>query len=1430
MAIERTFRDLAEDDEEQRQIIAAQLGRLGGLTWENVLQSKRVLLVSEAGVGKTYECQQQAQRLWDDGKPAFYLDLAGLKDCSLMELLDPEQEARFEQWRSAQSDIATFFLDSIDELELTLGKFDTALARFAKPLAGNLGRVRVVVTSRPIPINQETFRRRLPIPPVTEPPPTAEDFADIAMQKQGQSEEPVQAPDWRNIALLPLTDEQIREMAAIEGVTDLDAFVADIGRREAQEFARRPQDLIELCADWHARQHIRTHADQVATNIAVKLRPRTDRPEKSELSEAKALEGAQRLALAMLLSRTLTIRHSAAADTESTDGAALEPAKILLKWNANERATLLERALFGFATYGRVRFHHRSVIEFLAAEELYRRLERGMPRASVHRLLFAVTAQGETVVRPSMRPVAAWLARRRDDIFERVRDTEPNILLDFGDPESLPMARRKQALRAYVTRYGKGGWRGLELPHLQVHRFASEDLGPEIKALWEDSIENTEVRQLLLRLIGEGKISTCADIAYDVAMMPTEELIERVFALDALIALGDHRLSAICDSVEIDRELWPTKIDRIALDRLFPTFMSAEQLCRALTGITQPRKTIGELSYHIPGTIASAEIDLQQLEALRAGIHSLVVPGIRWDDKLCCIRAERRDLIQIFTSTCLRNWQDAKSFDAALIDSTVRALRLHSRDDVGRDEQRKALREILQSQPAPAREAIFWADYEFYQSTCPEKSHWRTFHEIGFDGHLDLTMERDWQWLCTAVGDAARPTQERHLALEAALLLYRRAEPPQQAELVEELRQLTDGEEILAKEIDDAMRGPNTKFLEAQAEREREKEAREVQAAKDHQSWVDFWQEVADNPDTLFSDERSGKTIWNLWKVMSRQGQESRASGWNRRFMEGHFGKDTADRMRQALMKYWRADVPTIRSERPQGEKGTYPIRWQVGLAGVYAEAEDPEWANILSDDEVQIATRYAPIELNGFPSWLDGLVQAYPDVVDAIIGTELSEELNAPLEPNNHSMSLQNVSHAPDATVKLLLPRVMDWFREKAEKFSHNESANAAATRLSQVIEFLLNHGDASVRDEICAKAEQVIAASPHRELLGIWLPVLLSLKPEKGVPAFEAIISPLPVERNGEAVAWFSALFGRHGRSGADLRSEGFTPKLILRLLRLSYIHVQIADDTRHEGVFSPDARDDAESARNNILEALLSFGGKDGWDAKIAMANDPLASHFRERLIALANGTAAREADGEPFSDQQLAALDEFGEAPPATPEAMFALMCDRLDDLDDLLLQDTSPRELWATIDDERVMRRAISHELRNMSNACYTVDQEAVTADEKETDIRLRSTISSQQATIELKVGERGWSASVLRDKLRTQLVDQYMAAEDCRAGCMLITVATDRHWQHPETNERMGFDELITLLCEEAEKIVQEFGGSIRLMVKGLDLRPRLKK
>jgi hypothetical protein len=196
---------------------------------------------------------------------------------------------------------------------------------------------------------------------------------------------------------------------------------------------------------------------------------------------------------------------------------------------------------------------------------------------------------------------------------------------------------------------------------------------------------------------------------------------------------------------------------------------------------------------------------------------------------------------------------------------------------------------------------------------------------------------------------------------------------------------------------------------------------------------------------------------------------------------------------------------------------------------------------------------------------------------------------------------------------------------------------------------------------------------------------------------------------------------------------------------------------------------------------------------------------------------------------LTEAEFAILDKTGESPPTTHEAMFALMRHRLDDIDDLLLQDISPRELWASITDEHVMRRELARALREAENQSYKIDQESVTADEKETDIRFLSTGSKQQGTIELKLGDTR-SGTDLFNTIRDQLLVKYMAADECRAGCLLVTIAKGREWEHPKTGKRIGFEELMIVLNEEADRLSKELGGTAKLMVKGLDLRPRLGK
>ncbi len=1428
--IKRTFRNIREGElsNADQQSFLVSLGWSNGTTWEGLLQSKRVLMISEAGAGKTYECRREAKRLWDAGEPAFFVELALLASTDLRSMLDNEEEVRLNVWLSSQSDVATFFLDSIDELKLSRGSFEQALKRLRKVIDSQLGRVRIVITTRPISFDQQLVPRLLPIPPVPSTEPSGETFAKIAMRdhqnRQTGNRVEEAAPDWRTVALMPLSDEQIIEFAKVQGVEGPVALLDDLRKRNAQEFARRPQDLIELCADWREHKRIRTHRDQVAANARIKLQPREDRPEPAELSVDKAIEGASRLALAMLVTRRLTIRHSVASDAIEGE-AALDPTIILSDWNPNERKALLERPLFGFASYGRVRFHHRSIAEYLAAERLRALRERGMPFRALKRLLFAET-KGRTIVRPSKRPVAGWLALADVGIFEMLRDHEPAVLLDEGDPESLTQMQRSQALRAYVERYGQGGWRGLSVPPIQIHRFASPELASEVSRLWDAGVENPDVRITLLYLIVAGHMSECADIAHGAACDPKRSAEERAVALDVMVTLEDSRLKDIACAVAAGDPLWPDEIARDAIVRMFPRDLSVDQLCQVLCRVKGRKYSVNDLSWWLPRLIQNAELDLPSLEALREGLVELVSDGLRWSKEWPHLVSYRPHLSSALAATCVRGLVMSKNDD--WLHASVLALRLHHHE-YSNDEAHNALKERLTGLSADENARLFWAEDSLVQSLHAITDPWKRLAEITLhDGPVKLRAERDLAWIKEALSDTARTTNERAMLLEAAMSLPLDRE--HWRDHVSGLRPLVADQTDLLAVIDNHLKPP--KHDKERKRREKEvaerKKQQERRDAKDRASWILFWREVAEHPENAFSPERSWSTAWNLWRVMSHEGRNSRASGWNRRFIEEQFGKETADRLRRTLMHIWRKESPTLPSERPKDERNTYLVRWQLGLAALYAEAEDPTWATKLTDEEAKLATRYAPIELNGLPRWMETLVNVHPAPVEAVLGKELSWELGRKYGMHNHSMLLQNISYAPGPVAGIFLPRLEAWLSADGDVIADVSDLIGVAERIRQVIGVMVKHGDEDMRAHLLAVARRRLQGPLPDELVFVWLPTLMRIDPRLGVAALEDRLRTVEPGKRNEAVKWFSVLFSdRH--DAISLRDGAFTPNLLLRLLRLAYHHVRPDDDARHEGSYSPDTRDKAEHARNEIVSALLNAKGEEGWAAKLVMANDPLCARFRDRILAVAEEHWAQEIDSIAFDEAQAVALDRTHEAPPSTNEMMFAIMCDRLADLDDLLLRDSSPRDAWAGIEDEKIMRREIARELNHSANGLYKVDQEAVTADEKETDIRLRSVVSDHEGVIELKLADRR-SARDLRDTIYSQLVKKYMAAENSRSGCLLITLAEDRYWEHPDSGQRIGLTELESLLHDEAKRVERTMGGSVALAVHILDLRPRLPK
>jgi len=454
--LSRRFRDLGKDELEAPELLALMNDRsyMPSTGWTELLQCPRVLLLAEAGSGKTVEMQEQVRRLVAEDKPAFFVPLESLDREPLTEVMSPDEERALEVWKKDDQSIAWFFLDVVDELKLTQGKLERALGRLAKAIDGLLHRAYIVISCRPYDwrpsVDMTTIQAKLPITKV-QPRPFLESDAVFltALRERGGSSSVSKSPPVgrpRVVVLLPLSERQIVTFASSLGVANTAAFIAEIHRRDARAFARRPSDVIELVASWKVSARLGTRAEQHAANVTAKLRDDPDRPDRGLLSNERACTGAERLALALALTHTRTIRSpEQSLDTERTEGV-LDPAEILTDWTEEERQALLRRALFDPATYGRVRFHHRSVQEYLAARRLLTLRDHGMSARNLCRLLFA-ERYGVSLVIPSMQTIAAWLALWDGDVRCKLMEREPETLLSMGDPESLPIAARAELLQ-----------------------------------------------------------------------------------------------------------------------------------------------------------------------------------------------------------------------------------------------------------------------------------------------------------------------------------------------------------------------------------------------------------------------------------------------------------------------------------------------------------------------------------------------------------------------------------------------------------------------------------------------------------------------------------------------------------------------------------------------------------------------------------------------------------------------------------------------------------------------------------------------------------------------------------------------------------------------------------------------------------------------
>ena len=155
--LQRRFLELSDSELEDIESLLAWSGSEFGpdIGWSDLLEYARVILLAEAGSGKTDEMQQQANRLAGEGRFAFFIPMESLGRDSNVDILDilsvakTGQDERFKQWKANGRKPAWFFLDAVDELKLAEGKLDRALSRLSRAMDGHLAHARIIISCRP---------------------------------------------------------------------------------------------------------------------------------------------------------------------------------------------------------------------------------------------------------------------------------------------------------------------------------------------------------------------------------------------------------------------------------------------------------------------------------------------------------------------------------------------------------------------------------------------------------------------------------------------------------------------------------------------------------------------------------------------------------------------------------------------------------------------------------------------------------------------------------------------------------------------------------------------------------------------------------------------------------------------------------------------------------------------------------------------------------------------------------------------------------------------------------------------------------------------------------------------------------------------------------------------------------------------------------
>jgi len=347
--------------------------------------------------------------------------------------------------------------------------------------------------------------------------------------------------------LIPLTREDVAEAARVNSL-DADRFLRDVESRSVVPLATRPTTLRMLLRIYKREGTLPATQAELYRQGCLELcaetnESRLDSGRTGAYTAEQRMIVAARIAAAMMFSQRAAVWKGANRSSAESEDVILSELRGGRETAQGEHFSVSDAALreaLGTGLFAartgadRMGWAHATYGEFLATWYL---VEHGVTLEQAMSLI-AHPDDPEQKIVPQMYETVAWLAAMMPEVFGRVLQTDPKVLLRV-DEAAVGSADRAALTVALLNMYDEGSVHDDWESHAQYRKLSHPALHSQLEPFVRDKGKNIIVRRVAIEIAEVCKVGELQGDLADIALDANEPLAVRVSAAGAVSEIGN---------------------------------------------------------------------------------------------------------------------------------------------------------------------------------------------------------------------------------------------------------------------------------------------------------------------------------------------------------------------------------------------------------------------------------------------------------------------------------------------------------------------------------------------------------------------------------------------------------------------------------------------------------------------------------------------------------------------------------------------------------------------------------------------------------------------------------------------------------------------------------------------------------------------------